>query len=117
MYGATLSVAPGTPAGERFLLITAQDQAGHQAFLPLGAVNVLATPGGAIPAALPQRIGWGSNAWSETPGEDWQVNSGVPWDYVYQYITYGWESWGSNFVSRFVHQAWDKGFTRSSPFT
>ena len=111
VYGATLSMAPGTPAGERFLLLTAQDQAGHQAFLPLGAVNVLATPGGTIPAALPQWTGWGSNAWSETPGEDWQVNSGVPWDYVYQYITYGWEGWGSNFVSRFVHQAWDKGFT------
>ena len=94
VYGATLSVAPGTPAGERFLLLTAQDQAGHQAFLPLGAVNVLATPGGTIPATLPQRTGWGSNAWSETPGEDWQVNSGVPWDYVYQYITYGWEGLG-----------------------
>ena len=67
MYGATLSVAPGTPAGEQFLLLTAQDQAGHQAILPLGAVNVLATPGGTIPATLPQRIGWGSNAWGETP--------------------------------------------------
>jgi hypothetical protein len=110
LYGAVLSVPPGTPAGERFLLLTAQDQAGHQTSLPLGVVNVLATPGGAIPAVLPQHIGWGSNAWSETPGEDWQVNSGVPWDYVYQYITYGWESWGSNFVSRFVHQAWEKDF-------
>ena len=101
---------PGTPAGERFLLLTAQDQAGHRSNLPLGALNVLAAPGGAIPAALSQRIGWGSNAWSETPGQDWQVNSGVPWDYVYQYITWDWESWGNNFVSRFVHQAWDKDY-------
>jgi hypothetical protein len=72
---------------------------------------VLAPPGGMIPLLLPAHIGWGSNAWSEDPGQDWQVNSGVPWDYVYQYITYGWESWGANFIYRFVQQAWSKGYT------
>jgi hypothetical protein len=110
VYGAALSVAQGTAAGEQALLLSAQDQAGHTASLPLGALTILAPPGGSIPAALPQRIGWGSNAWSETPGQDWQVNSGVPWDYVYQYITFGWEGWGGSFVYRFVHQAWDKDF-------
>ena len=110
LYGAVLSVPPGTPTGEHFLLLTAQDLAGHQTYLPLGAINILATAGGTIPGSLPQRTGWGSNAWSETPGQDWQMNSGVPWDYIYQYITFGWESWGNNFVSRFVHQAWDKDF-------
>ena len=34
----------------------------------------------------------------------------MPWDYVYQYITYGWESWGMNFTYRFVQQAWSKGY-------
>lgn len=111
VYGAVLMLPPGAPSGERFLLVTARDGAGHTASLPLGALNVLAPPGGGIPAGLPQRIGWGSNAWSETPGGDWQVNSGVPWDYVYQYITYDWESWGGSFVRRFVNQAWNKGFT------
>ena len=110
VYGAVLTIDPGTPPGEQKLLLTAVDEAGHSANLSLGALNVLGAPGGAIPAGLPQRIGWGSNTWSEDPGQDWQVNSGVPWDYVYQYITYGWETWGSNFVYRFVHQAWDKQF-------
>jgi len=110
LFGAVFFVAPGASPGERFLLLTATDQAGHSSYMGLGALNVLASPGGSIPSALPQRIGWGSNAWSEDPGQDWQVNSGVPWDYVYQYITYGWESWGDNFVGRFVDQAWDKGF-------
>jgi hypothetical protein len=32
----------------------------------------------------------------------------VPWDYVYQYITFGWETWGNNFVRRFVDQAWSR---------
>jgi hypothetical protein len=73
---------------------------------------VLAPAGSQIPSALPQHIGWGSNAWSETPGQDWQVNSGVPWNYCYQYITYDWyvNGWGGNFVGRFVNQAWTKGY-------
>jgi hypothetical protein len=110
VYGAVLSVATGTPPGEHYLLLTASDRAGHSTSLPLGALNVLAPTGGVIPSELPQRIGWGSNAWDEDPGEDWQVNSGVAWDYVYQYITFGWESWGGSFVERFVQQAWEKDF-------
>mgnify|MGYP002681903718 FL=1 len=112
VYGGVFTVAPGTASSEQILLVTAQDQAGHRASLQLGAFVVLAPAGGEIPSVLPQRIGWGSNAWSETPGQDWQVNSGVPWDFVYQYITYDWyvDGWGGNFVGRFVNQAWSKGY-------
>ncbi len=110
VYGAVAVVSTGETAGERRLLLTAQDQSGHVSSRPSNVISLLASLDATIPNGLPQRIGWGSNAWSETPGEDWQVNSGVPWDYVYQYITYGWESWGGSFVSRFVHQAWDKGY-------
>jgi hypothetical protein len=28
----------------------------------------------------------------------------------HQYITWGWESWGANFVTRFVSQAWSKNY-------
>ena len=112
LYGALLTVAPGTPSGEQMLLVTAQDNAGHHASLSLGAFVVLAAPGGSVPAGLPRRIGWGTNEWSETVGADWQVNSGVPWDYVYQYITYDWytDGWGGDFVGRFVRQAWSKNY-------
>lgn len=114
VYGLAFTIAPGTATGEVQLLASARDQAGHTSSLPLGAFDVLAAPGGGIPASLPQRLGWGSNEWSETPGQDWQVNSGVPWSYVYQYITYEWYSdpghWGGNFVGRFVQQAWGKGY-------
>jgi hypothetical protein len=112
LYGGVFTVASGTPSGEQMLLVTAIDRAGHRASLQPGAFVVLAPAGGQIPPALPQHIGWGSNAWSETPGQDWQVNSGVPWNYVYQYITYDWyvNGWGGNFVGRFVNQAWSKGY-------
>lgn len=112
VYGGVFTVAPGTASGETTLVVTAQDKAGHRASLSLGAVAILAPAGGQIPSKLPQQLGWGSNAWSETAGQDWQVNSGVPWNYVYQYITYDWyvSGWGGNFVGRFVNQAWNKGY-------
>jgi len=110
LYGAAVSIPLSAPSGERSLLISASDLAGHTANLPLGVFVVLTSPGGTIPSSLPVSFGWGSNAWDETPGQDWQENSSVPWDYVYQYITWGWETWGGSFVYRFVHQAWNKGF-------
>jgi hypothetical protein len=112
LYGARLTVAPGTPPAETMLQVTAEDTAGRRASLPLGAFVTLAPPGGALPAGLPPRLGWGTNEWSESAGADWQVNSGVPWDYVYQYITYDWyvNGWGGNFVGRFVQQAWQKNY-------
>jgi hypothetical protein len=111
LFGVVFTVAPGTSRGEYTLVVTARDQAGHSNTLSLGAFVVLSAPGGSVPGLLPARPAWGTNEWSETPGQDWQVNSGVPWDYVYQYITYGWETWGNNFVRRFIDQAWNKGYT------
>lgn len=113
-YGAAITIAPGSASTETSLLVTARDTASHSASLQLGAFDILAPAGGGIPAKLPQRLGWGTNQWSETPGQDWQVNSQVSWDYVYQYITYEWYSdpghWGGNFVGRFTQQAWNKGY-------
>ena len=114
VFGAAITIAPGTASAETSLLASARDKAGHSSSLPLGAFAILAPTDGAIPAGLPRRLGWGTNQWSGTPGQDWQVNSGVPWDYVYQYITYEWYSdpghWGGNFVGRFAQQAWNKGY-------
>jgi hypothetical protein len=110
-YAATFTVAPTATVGENTLWITARDAADHHNSLALGAFVTLGAPGGSIPSGLPSRLGWGTNQWDETPGQDWQVNSGVPWDYVYQYITWGWQSWGGQFVHRFVTQAWAKGYT------
>ena len=112
VFGAAFTVPPGTPAGDHTLVVSAQDREGHLASLRLGAFDVYAAPSGSIPSALAQHIGWGTDAWSDQPGQDWQVNSGVPWNYVYQYITWGWDQggWGTNFVQGFVGQAWSKGY-------
>jgi len=111
VYGTVFTAASGTAPGEVMLTVTAHDQAGHTESYPIGALAVLEPPGGAIPSSLPPRLGWGTNAWIGEGAEDWQPNSGVPWDYLYQYITYGWETWGNTFVQRFVNYAWDNGYT------
>lgn len=108
VFGAVVTAAVGTPASEVMLTLTARDQASHTTVASAGALVILATPGGSVPAALPSGPTWGTNQW----GDHWQANSGVPWQYVYQYITYNWytDGWGGNFVGRFAQQAWDEGY-------
>jgi hypothetical protein len=102
------TVAPGTSGGEVMLTLTARDQAGHTSTALAGALAILEPPGGSVPATLPAGPAWGTNQWID----HWQATSGVPWQYVYQYITYSWytDGWGGNFVGRFVQQAWDEGY-------
>ena len=112
VYGAAFTVPPGTPAGEHTLVVSAQDNEHNVASLRLGDFDVYAAPGGKIPATLPPHIGWGTDAWDDSVAGDWQGHSGVPWNYEYQYITWGWDQggWGTNFVQGFVSQAWSKGY-------
>lgn len=116
VYGGVFSVATGTAPGEYNLVVTAEDKAGNKTNLPLGAFVVLARPGGSIPSGMPQRFSLGTSEWNREAGKDWQVNSGVPWNYAYQYITYGWENWNRDangnpyFVDLFVKQAWSKNY-------
>lgn len=112
VYGTVFTVASGIATNEVALTVSARDQAGHTASLNLGAFVILAPPGGSVPLGLPAQIAWGTNEWSEANGQDWQVNSGVPWQYDYQYVTYDWyqNGWGGDFVGRFSRQAWSKGY-------
>ncbi|MEW6502447.1 MAG: fibronectin type III domain-containing protein [Chloroflexota bacterium] len=110
VYGAVFPLPANLAGREIGLFILAVDQDGNIATRYLGVLSVLGGVGSTLPAGLPQKLGWGSNAWSENPADDWQKNTGLPWNYVYQYITWGWESWGGNFVRRFVEHSWRNGF-------
>lgn len=120
VFGALTSVAAGVPPGEHLLVAQARDRAGNRASLQLGAFTVLGPAGGAVPPGLPARPAYGTNDWDESAALDWQGSSGVPWDYVYQYITYDWyvNGWGApgqsareaDYVGRFVRYAWGKGY-------
>ncbi|HEU4327130.1 MAG TPA: hypothetical protein VFS21_28580, partial [Roseiflexaceae bacterium] len=113
-YGAVFTVATTAAAGEYTLLVSATDRAGNTASKPLGAFVVLGRPGGSIPAALPQKFSLGTNEWSDQdPAKDWQVNSGLPWNFAYQYITYEWYSdpthW-SGTLKRFINHSWSHNY-------
>ncbi|MEJ5203549.1 MAG: hypothetical protein WHV66_15105, partial [Anaerolineales bacterium] len=110
LFGAVMSL-PARYAGRQIsLYLRAVDQDGNAVTRYLGSLNVLSEVTSSIPPGLPQKLGWGSNAWSENQLEDWQKNTGLPWNYVYQYITWGWEGWGGQFVQRFVRHSWQNGF-------
>ncbi len=110
VYGAAFALPARLAGREIGLVVRAADRHGNVSSRYLGMLTILGETPGRIPAALPQKLGWGSNAWSENPAQDWQKNTGLPWNYVYQYITWGWESWGGNFVRRFVGHSWRNGF-------
>ncbi|KPL73943.1 choice-of-anchor X domain-containing protein [Bellilinea caldifistulae] len=110
VFGAAF-VLPAQLAGREIgLFIRATDRDENVSTRYLGVLSALGDFSSPLPAALPQKLGWGSNAWSENPADDWQKNTGLPWSYVYQYITWGWEGWGGNFVKRFVQHSWNNGF-------
>lgn len=110
LFGAVFELPARYAGHEIGLYLHAVDRDGNSATRYLGVLSVLADANSPIPAALPPKLGWGSNAWSENPPDDWQKNTGLPWNYVYQYITWGWEGWGGNFVRRFVNHSWQNGF-------
>lgn len=110
LFGAVVRLPARYASSEIGLYLRAIDQDGNVATRYLGSLSVLSEVTSPIPPSLPQKLGWGSNAWSENPLEDWQKNTGLPWNYVYQYITWGWESWGGQFVQRFVRHSWQNGF-------
>jgi hypothetical protein len=99
IYGARFAIPIGTPRGEYSLSITARDIQGRQIRIGLPILVVLEAPGGNIPSSLPSRLGW---------GRSWQDDTGQNWDYVYQYITWGWQGWGGNFVNRVVEDVWGR---------
>ena len=57
----------------------------------------------AVPAGLPSHLGIGLAAAPDSSGiSGWMPNSGIPWDYAYQYLSggvntgSGWETWNSS---------------------
>lgn len=76
-------------------------------FVGIAFLAAVARPAGAepsitVPPALPPRFGFGLAAHPDASGLDgWVPESGVPWDYVYQYLAggvntgNGWQAWNS----------------------
>lgn len=66
----------------------------------LGKARAPEAHAAALPAGLPSHLGIGLSAPADTSGlYGWMPNSGIPWDYAYQYLAGGvntgggWETW------------------------
>jgi hypothetical protein len=100
IYGLVMVVPIGVPTGEIPLILTATDSQGHQTVVNLGTFALLTPTNAPWPATLPSHLGWG------TSEDDWQEQTGLPWNYVSHFLTWKWQDWNENFVSQYVQDAW-----------
>ncbi|MBD3322089.1 MAG: hypothetical protein GF350_13405 [Chitinivibrionales bacterium] len=64
---------------------------------------------GPVPAAIPSHnfmFGLSNNPESI----DWMTSSGVPWEFRYQYLTRGWQNWGSDFAYKYMTASRTNGY-------
>jgi hypothetical protein len=70
------------------------------ALLPTNAFSF----GGDIPASMPsENFMFGLSCSPENVG--WMTASGVPWEFRYQYLTRGWQGWGTDFAHNYMVQS------------
>jgi len=86
---------------------------------PLGPLRAARASATSVPRGLPARIGIGLSGGPQTDGiYGWMPNSGVPWDYAYQYLAGGtntgggWETWnaGAQFPLYYAQGAASHGY-------
>src|SRR5579859_6247395 len=93
--------------------------------LGLGLVSLLPPQGaqvaGALPAGLPSHFSFGLMA---SPGDTWLPQSGIPWDYRFQYLAggvntgTGWETWnsGGQFALYYAQESAQHGYIPVFPY-
>ena len=102
LYGLVTVMPSGVPTGEIPLTLTAADTQGNQTVVYLGTFALLSPTSAAWPDSLPEHMGWGTNE------EEWQGDTGLPWNYLSHFLTWTWPEWGEDFVDRFVQSAWSR---------
>jgi hypothetical protein len=100
LYGLVVVMPSGVPVGELPLNLTARDSQGNQTVVYLGTFALLSPTNAPWPAALPDQMGWG------TSEDDWQEETGLPWNYVSHFLTWNWQDWNDQFVRQYVQDAW-----------
>ena len=78
-----------------------------------------------LPTGLPSHFGFGLSAHPDNSGiYGWMPDTGVPWDYAYQYLAggvntgHGWETWNPNgtFALAYAQGAVQHGYTPMFPY-
>jgi hypothetical protein len=103
-YGCELVPASTPGVGELFLQVGAEDTAGHHSGYHTPVLSIFSPVSPPVPLSLPPVLGIGTSV------RDWQTGSLTPWELAYQYITWGWETWGTHFVETWVQDTWQAGY-------
>ena len=85
------------------------------------ALSPNASTAGAVPAGLPAHFAFGLGA---SPGDTWMPQSGIPWDFRFQYLSggvntgSGWETWNSDgtFALNYATESAQHGYIPMFPY-
>ena len=104
VFGLITTATTGTLQGELPITLTAIDRTGNSTSKYLGIFTVLTPLTSTWPISLPTSLGWG------TFTNTWQSSTGLPWNYLTQYLTNGWQTWGPTYVRDVAQNAWSHGY-------
>jgi PKD repeat protein len=99
MYGVVFTIPTNIPTGEIPITLTAMDALGDQAFVT-STFALLSPITSTWPTSLPNFLGWG------TGDIGWELTTTLPWNYNSTFLTWKWQNWGNNYVTKYVTLAW-----------
>lgn len=108
IFGNTIYFPSNSSIGEKRLNVVVEDFSEKKAFQEIW-VGVLKYDSIPIPEGMPKYLSIGTG--TTTSNLSWQTNNGNQcWDLGYQYITWGWWDWYSEFVKRFCDDTYRRGY-------
>lgn len=108
IFGNEFYLPKNSSTGEKRIYIIGEDGSGRKASQEIwtGVMQFDTIP---LPVGLPKYLSIGTA--TTTSNLSWQTNNGNEcWDMGYQYITWGWWNWYSEFVKRFCDDAYRRGY-------
>lgn len=108
IFGNEIVSPSNSTTGEKRIYVVVEDNSGKRASQEIW-VGVMQYDSIPVPKGLPKYLSTGTATTSSNLS--WQTNNGNEcWDMGYQYITWGWWNWYSEFVKRFCDDAYRRGY-------
>ncbi len=108
IFGNQVIFPSNSQVGEKRVVLSVEDRSGKRANQEIW-VGVLRNDSVPIPAGLFNYLSIGTA--TNTSNLSWQTNNGGDcWDMGYQYITWDWWNWHTEFVKRFCDDAARRGY-------
>lgn len=108
IFGNKIKLPTRLSDGEYIISVKVEDKSGKKAYKEIW-IGIMKPVSEAIPIGLPKYLSIGTA--TTTSNLSWQTQNGNDcWDMGYQYITWGWWNWYTEFVKRFCDDAHRRGY-------